>query len=317
MLVLYDSLQLAHKCILNSFYGYVMRRGARWHSMEMAGIVCHTGANIITRAREIIEQAEPSVKRHYLRKWLKDSALDEDTDLREILDWSYYIERLGSAIQKIITIPAALQQIPNPVPRVSHPDWLLRRLADKTDTCKQRKLTDMMSLATMKSIGMERTKPATDIEDLSSTVSSDAIFSDLNNPDPAGTTPPMPIVVKNRPSGRVSPIGKRTRSPSTGAPPPPWREQLGDPPRLDDADSHEKLLAWLSFHQAKWKLQAERRRYLARQKQLSARHGIQSLEDDDLTDWTSAAKRQRGMERYLTQTRMTLCNSVWQVSYAC
>lgn len=27
LLVLYDSLQLAHKCILNSFYGYVMRRG--------------------------------------------------------------------------------------------------------------------------------------------------------------------------------------------------------------------------------------------------------------------------------------------------
>ncbi|KAJ0173535.1 hypothetical protein K1T71_010684 [Dendrolimus kikuchii] len=54
--VLYDSLQLAHKCILNSFYGYVMRRGARWHSMEMAGIVCYTGANIIMRAREIIEQ---------------------------------------------------------------------------------------------------------------------------------------------------------------------------------------------------------------------------------------------------------------------
>ena len=27
MIVLYDSLQLAHKCILNSFYGYVMRKG--------------------------------------------------------------------------------------------------------------------------------------------------------------------------------------------------------------------------------------------------------------------------------------------------
>ena len=37
MEVLYDSLQLAHKCILNSFYGYVMRKGARWYSMEMAG----------------------------------------------------------------------------------------------------------------------------------------------------------------------------------------------------------------------------------------------------------------------------------------
>ena len=45
--MLYDSLQLAHKCILNSFYGYVMRRGARWYSMEMAGIVTNTGAEII------------------------------------------------------------------------------------------------------------------------------------------------------------------------------------------------------------------------------------------------------------------------------
>ena len=45
--VLYDSLQLAHKCILNSFYGYVMRRGSRWFSMSMAAIVCYTGANII------------------------------------------------------------------------------------------------------------------------------------------------------------------------------------------------------------------------------------------------------------------------------
>ena len=25
--IVYDSLQMAHKCILNSFYGYVMRRG--------------------------------------------------------------------------------------------------------------------------------------------------------------------------------------------------------------------------------------------------------------------------------------------------
>ena len=47
MVVLYDSLQLAHKCILNSFYGYVMRRGARWYSMQMAGVVTNAGAEII------------------------------------------------------------------------------------------------------------------------------------------------------------------------------------------------------------------------------------------------------------------------------
>ncbi|CDF35655.1 unnamed protein product [Chondrus crispus] len=56
LVVLYDSLQLAHKCILNSFYGYVMRRGARWYSMEMAGIVTNTGGLIIRRAREFIEK---------------------------------------------------------------------------------------------------------------------------------------------------------------------------------------------------------------------------------------------------------------------
>eukprot|EP01105_Mastigella_eilhardi_P017644 TRINITY_DN4063_c0_g1_i2.p1 TRINITY_DN4063_c0_g1~~TRINITY_DN4063_c0_g1_i2.p1 ORF type:complete len:2253 (-),score=629.40 TRINITY_DN4063_c0_g1_i2:1326-7811(-) len=53
-LTYYDSMQLAHKCILNSFYGYVMRKGSRWMSMEMAGIVTHTGFQIITMSRELI-----------------------------------------------------------------------------------------------------------------------------------------------------------------------------------------------------------------------------------------------------------------------
>ena len=54
MVVLYDSLQLAHKCILNSFYGYVMRKGARWYSMEMAGVVTNTGAKIIQDACRMV-----------------------------------------------------------------------------------------------------------------------------------------------------------------------------------------------------------------------------------------------------------------------
>lgn len=52
---LYDSLQLAHKIILNSFYGYVMRRGARWYSMEMAAIVTWTGGNIIKESRALFD----------------------------------------------------------------------------------------------------------------------------------------------------------------------------------------------------------------------------------------------------------------------
>ncbi|KAK3076907.1 DNA polymerase epsilon catalytic subunit, partial [Coniosporium uncinatum] len=56
MIVLFDSLQLAHKVILNSFYGYVMRKGSRWYSMEMAGVTCLTGARIIQMARQIVER---------------------------------------------------------------------------------------------------------------------------------------------------------------------------------------------------------------------------------------------------------------------
>ncbi|CAF1027088.1 unnamed protein product [Rotaria sordida] len=58
LIVIYDSLQFAYKCILNSFYGYVMRRGARWHRMEMDGNVCTTGSIIIKRTRELVEQIE-------------------------------------------------------------------------------------------------------------------------------------------------------------------------------------------------------------------------------------------------------------------
>lgn len=52
---IYDSLQIAHKCILNSFYGYVMKKGARWHSMEMAAVVCQTGSYIIQQTKAVVD----------------------------------------------------------------------------------------------------------------------------------------------------------------------------------------------------------------------------------------------------------------------
>lgn len=88
-----------------------------------------------------IFSAEQSIKRHFLRRWLKDDP--GNMDPRGIIDWTYYLERLGSVIQKIITIPAALQKCRNPVPRVAHPDWLQKRINAKEDRFKQKKMTDM------------------------------------------------------------------------------------------------------------------------------------------------------------------------------
>ncbi|KAF7593430.1 DNA polymerase epsilon catalytic subunit [Aspergillus hancockii] len=90
-----------------------------------------------------IFSAEENVKRHFLRKWLKDDP--RDCDPRTVIDWDYYLERLGSVVQKLITIPAALQKVRNPVPRVAHPDWLQRRINIKDDKFKQIKMTDVFA----------------------------------------------------------------------------------------------------------------------------------------------------------------------------
>jgi len=92
-----------------------------------------------------IFQAEPSVKKYFLRRWLKDSNL-QDFDIRSILDWQYYLERFGSVIQKLITIPAAMQKVRNPVPRIHYPDWLFKRLVTRDDKLKQHHITDMFQV---------------------------------------------------------------------------------------------------------------------------------------------------------------------------
>jgi DNA polymerase epsilon subunit 1 len=120
------------------------------------------GAPVTERAVPVaIFSAEESVKRTYLRKWLKNNGLT-NFDLRSILDWEYYIERLGSVIQKLITIPAAMQKVVNPVPRIHHPDWLFKRVAALDDKFHQHKMTDFFNSATPE-IG-----PA-DIEDIGDT----------------------------------------------------------------------------------------------------------------------------------------------------
>ncbi|KAH9919999.1 uncharacterized protein BXZ73DRAFT_92015 [Epithele typhae] len=108
------------------------------------------GAPVTERAVPVaIFSAEEGVKRTYLRKWLKDNGLT-NFDLRSILDWEYYIERLGSVIQKLITIPAAMQKVANPVPRIRHPDWLHRRVVALEDKFHQQTLTDLFKRANEK-----------------------------------------------------------------------------------------------------------------------------------------------------------------------
>ncbi|PRD31688.1 UNVERIFIED_CONTAM: Pole [Trichonephila clavipes] len=534
--VLYDSLQLAHKCILNSFYGYVMRRGARWYSMEMAGIVCHTGAGIITKAREIVEQigrpleldtdgiwcilpssfpenftikttnpkkpklhisypgamlnvivqehntndqyhelvdpvnhkyeirkensiffevdgpylamvlpaskeegkklkkryavfnfdgslaelkgfevkrrgelqlikifqssvfeaflkgntltecyaavakvadywldvlytkavnmpdkelfdlisenrsmsrkleeyggqkstsistakrlaeflgdqmvkdaglscrfivskkpegspvteraiplaifqAEPSVKKHYLRKWLKSPGLT-DFDIRTILDWEYYIERFSSTVQKIITIPAALQQVPNPVPRVAHPDWLHKRLLEKNDSLKQKKITEIFFQKEKNS--PEETNPEGCID-----------IEDQCLPSTSSTNLPICTKRKATSSAKNNRLNKKQNNNLTDTElAMTWQEYLGPSPSL--VKSREEIINWLKFHKKKWAFQIQQR------KAKSVDRGNML----PLPKTTTSNKNFSGIGQFLRKAKRTVLDSPWQI----
>lgn len=153
-----------------------------------------SGAPVTDRAVPVaIFSAEEGIKRTYLRKWLKDNSVT-NFDLRTILDWDYYIERMGSVIQKLITIPAAMQKVSNPVPRIRHPDWLHKRVAALEDKFQQHKVTDFF-----KKIDSSVKSISTDIEDYGIESSSKKIVipearKDKDNLEPSKEPLPDPSV---------------------------------------------------------------------------------------------------------------------------
>lgn len=203
------------------------------------------GAPVTERAIPIaIFQAEPSVTKHYLRKWLKAQSAS-DLELRNFLDWNYYIDRLNSCIQKIITIPAALQGVSNPVPRCVHPDWLLKRLAEKNSTHKQRKIEDMFSFKPRQTISAELTQVA-DIEDFGKS---------SNIPKPSFNATTSTQVTTSTQKSVKRKHGHEEKKPRCD-----FKQTLGDPPAYDTS-SKKAFNEWLQYHKAKWQLQREFRAY--------------------------------------------------------
>ncbi|GFR70989.1 DNA polymerase epsilon catalytic subunit A-like, partial [Elysia marginata] len=555
LVVLYDSLQLAHKCILNSFYGYVMRKGSRWHSMEMAGIVCFTGANIITRAREIVEQigrrpleldtdgiwcvlpasfpenytvktsnpkkpkvtisypgamlnvmvkdyftndqyqelvdpgsltysvrsensiffevdgpylsmilpaskeegkklkkryavfnfdgslaelkgfevkrrgelelikifqssvfeaflkgktleecyaavakvadywldvlyskaanmpdselfeliaenrsmsrkledygnqkstsistakrlaeflgdqmvkdtglacrfviskkpegspvteraiplaifqAEPTVRRHYLKKWLKVQDAS-NLDIRDILDWEYYVERLGGCIQKIITIPAALQSVSNPVPRIPHPDWLRKKMLERNDIFKQKKINEIFA---PREKTMETDQGNSDEDEDNRAEKGDDLPSE--NHSSAGDI--EDIAGKGTAAQRAGLRGlavshkrklndtKSTEQLDTEEASGDWREVLGPMPPVGKTKAERQV--WAEYLKKKWAIQMQRRQENKRRRL------------DDVVDFPAADIRRgpaRGLTGFLRRTARSIMDMPWQI----
>ncbi|KAH9904372.1 DNA polymerase family B [Xylariomycetidae sp. FL2044] len=207
-------------------------------------IICARPRNAPVTERAVpvaIFSAEPEIKRRFLTKWLKEEPTD--TDPRALLDWDYYLERLGSVIQKLITIPAALQKVRNPVPRVAHPDWLQRRINIKDDKMKQKKLTDLFTKGPLEDITNLNNPKLNDLEDFGSQLLK-----------PKSTTA---VIQASQPA----PTSGKRKSPE------PEKEDL-DPfaalPKVMPSPS-EDYPAFLEYQKQKWKIQKQariRRRHL-------------------------------------------------------
>jgi DNA polymerase epsilon subunit 1 len=99
---------------------------------------------------------DEQIRLKFLRKWLKQPDL-KNFKIQEILDWDYYIERLGNTMQKIVTIPAALQMVENPVPRLAYPDWLNKKVKEQNNKHKQTNIQNYFA---------KNPKKVSDLEDI-------------------------------------------------------------------------------------------------------------------------------------------------------
>eukprot|EP01135_Chromosphaera_perkinsii_P002657 Nk52_evm25s226 gene=Nk52_evmTU25s226 len=199
--------------------------------------------------------AEPAVREMHLKRWLKSPTVHE-LDIRSVLDWDYYIERLGSAIQKIVTIPAAMQNISNPVPRVRHPDWLFKRVAEKNDSFKQMRIDNMFKRI------QKPAPPSQKAIQMLGEGEGDTVLFDNNNDDdtPFGGDDDIGDIedIVSLQIGGSIPNGQGTRKrdrEESASPPKRTLGTLGEAP-----DRTQDYKGWLAHQKQKWKLQREERK---------------------------------------------------------
>ncbi|TKR92593.1 hypothetical protein L596_007218 [Steinernema carpocapsae] len=194
-----------------------------------------------------IFQADRKVTAEYLRRWTKDSFLTKDNiNIRDIIDWDYYIERVGSTIQKIITIPAALQGVANPVPRLPHPDWLQNKKREKIEAATQPRITDIF-----------KKRCNVDMEDsVLAPLSASDRLNRKRGPDGGGNeNSQLSEVKRHKTTDSQVAINKSTKG-----------QNSGSAPLVKKTIAKDGVTAWIKFLQQKW----TRERKQANQEQKNA-----------------------------------------------
>ena len=252
------------------------------------------GAPVTERAiPTAIWKAEPAVMKHYLKKWLKSPEMeDDDYDIRSILDWDYYKNRLGKSIQKIITIPAALQKIPNPVPRLPHPEWLRRTVRRLNDRYQQKSITSMFGPPS--SVGKKNKSDGKAVIDIEDTI---------GNAKGSG----RPVVHSTRRkkdqesrSEETESSNKETASPSSGSSEVQQKVAL----------SEDTFQDWLSRKKGIWNFKERRKRS---RRNRSTASTLTSTKNPDETSKKKQKKTAGSMEGFIRDAAQSLAENEWHI----
>ncbi|KAJ1668343.1 DNA polymerase epsilon catalytic subunit [Coemansia sp. RSA 1813] len=244
-----------------------------------------------------IFSADPATKRQFLRRWLRDSTLDT-VDIRDILDWDYYLERFGSVIQKLITIPAAMQGVSNPVPRILHPDWLSKRVSAALNKHKQRHITDVFKKVSKQEYLDKAVDDDAKMREEASAAAI-ALGGDIEDLGISGSS------AAPRPKTGVVRKSKSKRNQDDGLP----RTVDGLVARLSELGSapspSDGYAPWLAHSKKIWAL--SRRLRVVRQK------AVENGDEAPDSNWRPSAAGADGIGQYFARSSVTLSRGVWNI----
>ena len=277
------------------------------------------GAPVTERAIPVtIFEAEIAVKSTYLRRWLKDRAMsEEEMDVRALLDWDYYRGRLESAIQKIITIPAACQKVSNPVPRVKHPDWLHAIVRQHDDTFKQKDLKSMFGAAVDAGASIMDLEDAVGGRQLPKSARATSRRKRATAPQEGGSPTAADgmdvdgdaAAAAASPDGASTDVGEKTKRKGKEA----AAEEEAVRPKCTEIEAAYGSTEWLATRQKQWRAMRA-----ARKKRANAEESELLQASFGGVGAGAGAQRRRaaatgGMNAFYQDTAMTVNSSAWQL----
>ncbi|KAK8480739.1 hypothetical protein V6N11_073191, partial [Hibiscus sabdariffa] len=294
---------------LADFLGDAMVKDKGLHCQYI--VACEPrGTPVSERAIPVaIFETDTEIMKFYLRKWCKTSS---DVGIRSIVDWLYYKLRLSSAIQKIITIPAAMQKVTNPVPRVAHPDWLHKRIREKEDKFRQRKLVDIFVSSVRDDI-VKKTGGAVHTTDMVGDLED---FQNKRGNSDKGPTPIVRCYEVNKDQGPTKAAVQANTKHQTnhrGSEQPSSSILQPNVQSTENIDKNVNYQGWLELKKRKWKDNLEKRKRQRLSNLQTSHHASRTSEMPGAVENHKDASGRTGVSSYFRRHEVSLTNSYWQI----